>query len=554
MKISSRDLWYKRAIIYSVDVETFYDSNGDGIGDIEGLIQRLDYLHGLGVTCLWILPFFPSPNRDNRYDVSDYYAVDPLLGTLGDFTELMHQAHDRGMRVIIDLVVNHTSHDHPWFQEARENPESPYHDFYIWAEEEPETDEENVFPDQEEGIWSYDDKARKWYLHRFYHHQPDLNVANAAVREEIKKIMGFWLQLGVSGFRVDAAPFLIELEGIADTEVDVSEPFEYLRDMRDFLALRRGDAVLLAEANVGPHEIEDYFGENDKLHMLFNFLMNQQMFLAFAREEAEPLTRGWTLPPAPPPRGQWANFLRNHDELDIDRLSGREKEDVFAAFGPEKGMQLYRRGIRRRLPPMFDGDQRRLRMAYSLMLTLPGTPVIWKGEEIGMGEDLSLEERNSVRTPMQWSAGRNGGFSTAPKKQLIRPVIDKGDFAYSKVNVEDQRRDPGSLLNWMSQAIDRRKECPEFGFGECRMIETGHPAVFAHRCEWEGGRVLAVHNLAGRGCTVTLDLGTDREVQLIDILGDKLHDDVDEQAHRVKLGPYGFRWFRIKEDTTRAGK
>jgi maltose alpha-D-glucosyltransferase / alpha-amylase len=277
--------------------------------------------------------------------------------------------------------------------------------------------------------------------------------------------------------------------------------------------------------------------------------MNQHVFLAFAREEAEPLMRGWELPPPLPSRGQWANFLRNHDELDLDRLSEREKADVFAAFGPQKKMQIYERGIRRRLPPMFEGDERRLRMAYSLMLTLPGTPVIWKGEEIGMGEDLSLEERYSVRTPMQWSPKKNGGFSSAPKKDLIRPVIDKGDFAYEKVNVEDQRRDPKSFLNWMSRAIDRRKECPEFGFGECETIDTGHPTVFAHRCEWEGGVVMAVHNLAGRGCTVTLDLGEDREVELIDILGDRKHEAVDEEAHKVKLGPYGYRWFRLNESS-----
>jgi maltose alpha-D-glucosyltransferase / alpha-amylase len=545
MKISMRDLWYKRAIIYSVDVETFYDSNGDGIGDFEGLIQRLDYLESLGVNCLWLLPFFTSPNLDNRYDVSDYYAIDPVLGSLGDFTELVHQAKDRGMRIIIDLVVNHTSHDHPWFQMAREDPESHYHNYYVWSEKEPSTDEGNVFPDQEDGIWSFDDRAKKWYLHRFYHHQPDLNVANEAVREEIKKIMGFWLQLGVSGFRVDAAPFLIEHEGIDSSHVNVTDPYDYLRDMRDFLSLRQGDAILLAEANVGPHEIGEYFGDGDKLHMLFNFMMNQHLFLALAREEAEPLARGWELPPPLPPRGQWAQFLRNHDELDLDRLGAREKADAFAAFGPKKNMQIYDRGIRRRLAPMLEADPRRLKLAFSLMLTLPGTPVFWKGDEIGMGDDLSLEERYSVRTPMQWTPHHNGGFSTASREKLIRPVIKGGDFGFEKVNVEDQRRDPDSLLNWVSRAIDRRKECPEFGLGESELIDTGHQTVFAHRCAWEGGIVIAVHNLAGRGCTVTLDLGEDREVALIDILGDRKHEHVEEEAHRVKLGPYGYQWLRV---------
>ncbi|CAN5317223.1 alpha-amylase family protein [soil metagenome] len=547
MKLNLRDLWYKRAIIYSLDVETFYDANGDGIGDFEGLIRKLDYLDGLGVNCLWLLPFFPSPNRDNGYDVTDYYSVDERLGSIGDFVELVHQANDRGIRIVIDLVVNHTSRDHPWFQSARQGRDAPYHDFYVWADEKPKTDEKNVFPDAEEGIWSYDRKAKQWYLHRFYRHQPDLNVAHEAVREEIKKIMGFWLQLGVSGFRVDAAPFLIELEGISESEIDVSEPYEYLRDMRAFLTHRRGDAVLLAEANVKPNDIDEYFGDGDKLHMLFNFFMNQHVFLSFARGEAEALTRGWQTPPAIPPTAQWANFLRNHDELDIGRLSSREQADVFAAFGPSKNMQLFDRGIRRRLPPMLDGDGRRLRMAYSLMLSLPGTPVIWRGEEIGMGDDLSQEGRFSVRTPMQWTPHDNGGFSDAPDDELVRPVINNDQFGYKKVNVADERLDSGSMLNWMTHAIHRRKECPEFGLGKCTIVDTGHKAVFAHRCEWEGGIVLAVHNLSGSQATVTLDLGVDYDVHLIDLLGDRNYGPADEHSQKVRLGPYGYRWLRLAE-------
>jgi maltose alpha-D-glucosyltransferase / alpha-amylase len=547
MQISMRDLWYKRAIVYSVDVETFMDSNGDGVGDFPGLIQRLDYLDRLGVTCLWLLPFFPTPNRDNGYDVTDYYGVDARLGTLGDFVEFMHEAGERGMRVVIDLVVNHTSKEHPWFQQARRDPESRYRDFYVWSKEKPKDNEGNVFPDQEDGIWSYDDEAGMYYLHRFYHHQPDLNVASEDVRQEIKKIMGFWVALGVSGFRVDAAPFLIEHTGIEAADVDVEEPYEYLRDMRDFLSLRKGDAVLLAEANVAMDEILEYFGEEgDKLHMLFNFMLNQHVFLALARQEAEPLVRGWKAPPDIPARGQWANFLRNHDELDLGRLDEKEREEVFSAFGPEEEMQLYQRGIRRRLPPMFGGDRRRMEMAYSLMFSLPGTPVLWYGEEIGMGDDLSLEERNSVRTPMQWSDDRNGGFSQAAGGNTIRPVVSEGDFAYQRVNVTDQRRDPGSLLNWVERVIRTRKECPEFGWGTCSLVETGHPTVFAHCCEAEGKVVLAVHNLADRECEVELGLDVPERSHLVDLLGDEKYEPVQKGGFSVPLQPYGYRWLRVE--------
>jgi maltose alpha-D-glucosyltransferase / alpha-amylase len=545
MQISMRDLWYKHAIIYSIDVETFQDSNGDGIGDFEGLIHRLDYLDSLGVTCLWLLPFFPTPNRDNGYDVTDYYGVDPRLGTLGDFVEFMHQAHERGMRVIIDLVVNHTSNQHPWFQAARKDPHSRFRDFYVWSKEEPEDDEGNVFPTEEDGIWSYDEEAGMYYMHRFYHHQPDLNVANVAVRREIKKIMGFWLELGVSGFRVDAAPFLIELKGIAETTIDVDEPYEYLRDMRDFLSLRRGDAVLLAEANVAMDEICNYFGDGDKLHMLFNFYLNQHVFLALARQEAEPILHAWGAPPEIPPKAQWANFLRNHDELDLDRLEDEDKQKVFSEFGPEEHMQLYDRGIRRRLAPMLGGDRRRMEMAYSLMFSLPGTPVIWKGDEIGMGDDLSLDERDSVRTPMQWSGEKNASFSSTSREQLIRPVIRGGEFGYERVNAAEQRRDPDSFLNWIERVIHKRKECPEFGWGECKLIDTGEPSVFAHQCEWEDGLVIAMHNLADRAVRVTLDLSEHREVHLFDVLADRKYEQIDEASHTVELEPYGYRWLRV---------
>jgi maltose alpha-D-glucosyltransferase / alpha-amylase len=362
----------------------------------------------LGVTCVWLLPFYRSPDRDNGYDVSDYYSVDPALGSLGDFVEFMHLAGERGLRVIVDLVINHTSRDHPWFQSAREDPDSPYRDFYVWSKTKPDDAHEGmIFPGVQDSIWTYDRKAGEYYLHRFYHHQPDLNVANPRVREEIERVMGFWLALGVSGFRVDAAPFVFEMKGVDRS--DVGDPLDFLDDFRNFLSWRRGDAIMLAEANIPPDEMLDYFAQG-RLQMGFNFLLNQHIFLALARHDSRPLIEGLLTPPPLPEEGQWVTFLRNHDELDLGRLTESQRQDTFAAFAPQPKMQLYERGIRRRLAPMLGGDERRLKMAYSLMLSLPGTPVINYGEEIGMGDDLALPERDSVRTPMQWSADDNAGF------------------------------------------------------------------------------------------------------------------------------------------------
>lgn len=542
-----RDLWYKEAIIYCLDVDNYMDGNGNGIGDFKGLTQQIDYITGLGATCLWLLPFYPTPNRDNGYDVMDYYGVDERLGTLGDFVEFMHRARARGLRVIIDLVVNHTSDQHRWFQAARTDKDSPYRDYYVWSETKPPGAEEEVmYPGKQESIWAYDEAAGAYYLHRFYKHQPDLNIANPAVREEIRKIMGFWLQLGVSGFRVDAAPFLIELKGIEGAE-DV-DPYNYLREFREFLQWRQGDAILLAEANVTPDKVPSYFGDGTKLHMLFNFFLNQQLMLALARQQVEPLSQGLRKPPPIPETAQWANFLRNHDELTLDKLDEAQRQEVFQAFGPEGRMQIYGRGIRRRLPPMLDGDQRRIRLAYSLMFSLPGTPVLRYGEEIGMGDDLSLDERNSVRTPMQWSDEKNGGFSPASEEALIRPVIKDGPYGYKQVNVTRQKRDLDSLLNWIERLIRTRKEHPEFGFGRWRIIETGDSAVFAHTCQWQESTILAIHNLSAEPRTVTLDLSCYTANQLIDLLGDKEYKSVVKGTSRIELEDYGFRWFRLKSE------
>ncbi len=535
--------WYRDAVIYCLDVETFQDSNGDGIGDFQGLTRRLDHLAGLGVTCIWLLPFYPSPNRDNGYDVIDYYNVDPSLGTLGDFVEFTHEARERGIRVLVDLVVNHTSIEHPWFQEARD-PSSEKHDWYVWREEKPEEPERPViFKDDSASIWTYDETAEKYYLHRFYKHQPDLNVANPEVRDEIRRIMGFWLELGVSGFRLDAAPYMIELKGVRE-EATVSSSYEYLQRFHEFVQSRRSDAVLLAEANVSADKIGAYF--QNGVHMLFNFLLNQHLVLALARKDAAALEEGFRKSKKPPRKGQWANFLRNHDELNLNRLSNEEREEVFDAFAPEENMRIFGRGIRRRLTPILGGDERRVRLAFSLMFSLPGTPVLRYGQEIGMGDDLSLSGRRSVRTAMQWSSERNGGFSDAPEEALVRPVIDEGPYSYHEVNVRSQRRDPTSRLNWMQRMIRRREEHREPGHGELTVLETGNPSVFAHACQRKGSTLIAVHNLKDEACRVNLDLSNFPKGRLADLHGDRQYEPLEREECEVNLAEYGYRWFHLE--------
>jgi maltose alpha-D-glucosyltransferase/alpha-amylase len=471
----------------------------------------------------------------------DYYNVDPRLGTLGDFVEFMHQARERGIRVLVDLVVNHTSNQHPWFQSARSDKNSKYRDYYVWSEEPPESDPKLIaFPTVEDSIWEYDEQAGAYYLHHFYKEQPDLNIANPVVQEEIRKIMGFWLELGVSGFRIDAVPFLIKGIGI---NVDQENLQSFLGEMREFLSSRRGDAVLLAEANVEPDKIPVYFGKGDRMHMLFNFLLNQYMFLALARKEAASLRDGLKTLPAIPPICQWLNFVRHHDELTLDRISKSEREEIFQAFAPDESMQIYGRGIRRRLAPMMEGDRRRIEFTYSLLFSLPGTPMLRYGDEIGMGDDLSLQGRNSVRTPMQWTDGPNGGFSTAPQDALARPTISEGEYGYKRVNVASQQRDPSSLINWMERLIRIRKQCPEFGYGQWQILETEEPCIFAHCCEWQGKAVIALHNLFDKECTATLNL--QEYVHLFDLFGDRQYEALDGDSRSISLAPYGYRWFRV---------
>ena len=531
-RTATSDLWWKNAVIYCCDVQTFLDTDGDGCGDFVGLTERIDYLAGLGVTCLWLMPCYPSPERDDGYDISDFYAIDERLGTLGDFAEMLRTAQDRGIRVIIDLVVNHTSHRHRWFESARKGRDAPFHDYYVWADERPDEPEQLVFPGEEKSNWAWCEESGQWYFHRFYAEQPDLDTANPAVRDEIAKIGAFWLALGVVGYRIDAVPFL--LEEVSGPEGSHKDPHALLRELGRFLTRRRGDAVLLGEVNLPYDKAVEFFGHaGDELNMMFNFPLNQAMYLALARQDAAPIAGALEAMPDIPSECQWANFVRNHDELSLDQLTDDERAEVFETFGPSEDVQVYGRGLRLRLPTMLDHDEARMRLVYSLMFSMPGTPTLFYGEEIGMSENLAIPGRLSSRSPMQWSTERHAGFSPAPDgARLSRPVPDD-----VSANVADQRRDPDSLLNWMERLIRQRKECPELGWGEVTVLHAEGP-LLAHRCEWDGVAVVAVHNLSGEDAKLTLDVDCDR---LQGLLGADDHTPGDELA----IGPYGYRWYRL---------
>src|SRR4051794_26372443 len=541
------DQWWKNGVIYCLDAETFLDTDGDGVGDLAGVARQVDYLAGLGVTCLWLMPFQPSPNRDDGYDVADYYGVDPRLGTLGDFVELVRTANNRGLRVIVDFVVNHTSDEHPWFIEARSARDAPKRDWYVWRDEPSDEPKGLSFPGRENSNWALDESTGQYYLHRFYSFQPDLNIDNDDVREEIARIMGYWLALGVAGFRVDAVPALLESAGLpgggrGDTRA-------WLRDLRQFVTRRRGDAMLLGEANVDPQQLSQYFGDHgDMLHMEFGFLLNQHLWLALARGRAEPLEMLIRTLPSLAADSSWATFLRNHDELTLDKLTAGQRQEIFDAFGPDQDMQLYGHGLRRRAASMLGGDGPKLRLAWSLLFALPGTPIVFYGDEIGMGENLAIEDRYAVRSPMQWSADAHGGFTKAPRS--VRP-LPEGDFSPRRVNVHDQRRDPGSLLRFMQHLILSRRERPEFGWGSVTLIESEAPSLLCHRCDWQGSTVVAVHNLADAEAQATLELGPDA-CAVDDVLAGGRAFDVDEDGRLdVRLDAYGYLWLLVRRDGDR---
>jgi trehalose synthase len=495
------DLWWKNAVVYCVDVDKFLDDDGDGTGDLQGLTRRLPYLADLGVTVLWLMPFYTTPGRDNGYDVADYYGIERSRGTHGDFVELIRTAEDRGMRVIVDLVMNHTSDQHPWFLDARSSRDARYRDFYVWRDEIPEDPRESMFPGIEDGVWEWDEKTAQYYLHSFYSHQPDLNTDNPEVLRELAKVMGFWLQLGVSGFRVDAVPSFVSSPERREPQRD----HDALRALRRFGERRSSETMLLGEVNVSHAEMAEYFGAEGEgeLHVQFDFPSNQALYLSLARHDPEPLRASLRSRPPIARVSQWANFVRNHDELTLDQLSEEERQEVFDAFAPEESMQVFGRGIRRRLPPMLGGDPRWVRMVYSLTFSLPGTPVLLYGEEIGMGENLDVDERDAVRTPMQWDT--DGGFSTAPVAQHPHPAPE-GPFGPRHANVEDQIDDPESLYSFVRDLARSYRQSPEIGWGELELLDAGSPAVLAHGVSTQD-RFIALHNFSGSPETVHLRVG-----------------------------------------------
>lgn len=521
------------------------DGNGDGVGDFEGLSSRLEYLHSIGVDTVWLAPFQPSPNKDNGYDISDFYGVDPRHGSSGDFVAFMHRAKKLGIKVIIDLVVNHSSDQHPWFKNACSAKDARYRDWYVWRDKKPATwNEGMVFPGVQERTWTFEPKTRSYYFHRFFHHQPDLNTDNPEVRKEIERIMGYWLELGVSGFRVDAVPFILE-SPVTESKKKPKLHFEYLEEMRRFLQWRSGDAVLLGEANVLPKESEKYFGENGQgIHLMFNFYANQYLFYALATGDVAPFIKALEQTRNTGMTSQWAVFLRNHDELDLGRLKDHERQKVFEKFGPDKHMQLYDRGLRRRLAPML-GNRQQVELAYSLMFSLPGTPVMRYGDEIGMGENLDLPERDAVRTPMQWANETNGGFSRG--KKLVHPMIDEGYYSYKHTNVEDQKRDPDSLLNWMVTMIRLRRQCPEIGIATWDIIPLKQEHVLAMRYRGKHNMLLIFHNFSESPVEIELTARQAGHERLTDLRNHIVSDVSAGGKHVISLDGYGYRWFEMGE-------
>jgi maltose alpha-D-glucosyltransferase/alpha-amylase len=537
---ATSDLWWKNAVIYCADVATWLDSDDDGTGDLAGLTRRLDYLWGLGVNTLWLMPFYPSPLGDDGYDITDYYAVDSRFGTLGDFVEMIRTADNLGIRVLVDLVMSHTSDQHPWFQRSRHARDSRYRDYYRWSDTRQREPSEVAFPGEQTSTWTYDDAAGQWYMHRYYDFMPDLNITDPDVLDEMHKVLGFWLELGISGFRVDSLPFMIETIGTDAKD----QPMTYLRSLVEFLERRRGDAIFMGEANVSPAEQQSYFAVDggDGVQMLFDFRTCAAQWLAHARGSAEPLIDALSSRPSHPAQAQFANFCRHHDELNLGMLSDSERDEIFTAFAPEPEHRVYGRGIRRRLAPMLGNDQQRIRLALALTMALPGTPVLLYGDEIGMGEDLSLPGRLAVRKPMQWSSGPAGGFSAG--ETPYRPVHAEGSYGYRTVNVADQRHEPGSLYSWTAQAIRTRRECPELGWGEWHTLDVGDPRVLAIETRWREHRMVTLHNLSAEPAKIRLpDAGGPAAGErLTQVLGDA--DPPYHPAREITLGRYGFRWLR----------
>jgi maltose alpha-D-glucosyltransferase / alpha-amylase len=544
LPLKSEIAWYKDAIIYQVHVRTFFDTNGDGIGDFQGLAQKLDYVQELGVNAIWLMPFFPSPLRDDGYDISDYRSVHPRYGTLEDFRTFLAIAHERGLRVIIELVANHTSDQHPWFQESRSSQDNPKRDWYVWSD----TDNKYqgtriIFLDTEMSNWAWDPISKSYYWHRFFSHQPDLNYDNPAVREEMWNVMKFWLDIGVDGFRLDAVPYLIEREG-TNCE-NLPETHEVIRELRKKVDEQYPGTMLLAEANQWPADLRPYFGNGDEFHMAFHFPLMPRMFMGLRLEDRKPITEILQQTPAIPESCQWCLFLRNHDELTLEMVTDVERDYMYDIYASEKSMRI-NLGIRRRLAPLLDNDRRRIELLNGMLMSMPGTPIIYYGDEIGMGDNVHLGDRNGVRTPMQWSGEGNGGFSTADPENLYSPPILNPVYGYQAVNVLSQERFEHSLLLWMKHLIRVRRSTPVFGSGSIEFLYPANHRVLAYIRQLGKETVLVVNNLSSAAQAVELDLRLYKGNILIEMFGKNIFPRIGELPYLLTMGPYQFYWFRLR--------
>ena len=537
-------LWYKDAIIYQVHVRTFFDSNGDGIGDFQGLEQKLGYLQELGINAIWLMPFFPSPLRDDGYDIADYNAVHSSYGVLEDFRKLLDSAHSRGIRVIIEMVLNHTSDQHPWFQESRSSRDNPRRDWYVWSD----TDNRYkgtriIFLDTEKSNWAWDPISKSYYWHRFFSHQPDLNYDNPAVLEQMWNVMKFWLEMGVDAFRLDAVPYLVEREG-TNCE-NLPETHAILKDFRGRLDEHFPGRMLLAEANQWPADLRPYFGDGDEFHMAFHFPLMPRMFMGLKLEDRKPITEILQQTPEIPPTCQWSLFLRNHDELTLEMVTDIERDYMYDSYAENKTMRL-NLGIRRRLAPLLDNDRRRIELMNGMLMSLPGTPIIYYGDEIGMGDNINLGDRNGVRTPMQWSGGWNGGFSAAEPDRLYAPLIQNPVYGYPAVNVVSQVGSGHSLLHWMQSIIGVRRSTAVFGRGSIEFLHPANHRILAYVRRLGNESVLVVNNLSGAAQAVELDLRRYKGNIPIEMFGKNIFPRVGELPYLLTLGPYQFFWFRLR--------
>ncbi|MBN1666318.1 MAG: maltose alpha-D-glucosyltransferase [Anaerolineales bacterium] len=536
-------LWYKDAVFYEVYVRAYRDSNADGHGDLRGLIEKLDYIQELGVDCIWLLPIYPSPLEDDGYDIADYYGIHPDYGNLDDFKTLVEAAHSRGLRLIADLVVNHTSDQHPWFQAARKDPDSPYRDYYVWSD----TDEKYqqariIFLDTEQSNWTWDEQAGQYFWHRFYSSQPDLNFDNPAVQEEMFKIARFWLDLGIDGFRVDAVPYLFEREG-TNCE-NLPETHTYLKALRSMVEREYPGRILLCEANQWPEDVRPYFGDGDEFHMGFHFPIMPRLYMALKKEHWEDLAAILARTPSIPADCQWCIFLRNHDELTLEMVTEAERQWMWQVYAPEERMRL-NLGIRRRLAPLLDNDRRKIEVLNSILFTLPGSPILYYGDEIGMGDNIWLPDRNGVRTPMQWTSHPASGFSQADPEQFYAPIIDAAPYRPEQVNVADQQADPGSMYNTLRNMIAVRKQHPVFGRGKFEWAQCDNPSVLAYWRKRNQERVLVIHNLTGQLQTVKISIPHLAGVHPYDLLRDRLLPAIESTRLAVTLAPYRYLWLSI---------